>query len=189
HFDSTTMHNTKILVIMAKYFLSEKGVKVRCIDVRAVVEETAKDVVQYIIDAIDNAGIKRDQVKILGADNTNMTLGGMNHNGLNNVASRLEAELKHGLFRCGCLLHIENNAFQHACNAMKEEEYFNLSLALNQPFHHFHQKVGNRNSFLQYCAESFPGDPRIVPLRSFGATRWLSAFNALVNIDIQYLIL
>ena len=44
---------------------------------------------------------------------------------------------------------------------------------LNQPFHHFHQKVGNRDSFLKFCSIKFPRDPRIALLGSFGVTRLL----------------
>ena len=188
HFDTTTLHNTKVLVILAKYFLPLEGVQVRCLDVRAIVDEKATDMTRYLLDAIVNAGLDPSKVKIIAADNTNMNFGGVFHNGDNNVATHLEAALNHGLFRSGCLLHIANNTFSHACNQVKESGLFNLPHVLHQPYYYFHQKVTARDSFIAFCAERHP-NTRIAPLRSFGLTRWTSALSSLTNLDLNYPVL
>lgn len=181
HFDTTTLHGTKIIAIMAKYYDPVANVKVRCLDVRSIVTETAKDICDYIIEVAEIANLDLKKIKILCADNTNTNFGGSTQEGINNVAKKLEAELGHGLIRCGCLGHILNNAFSLVVKMLKEAGYFNLSEALNQPFYFFYQKVKICDKFKRFCLSRGMKKDEIQPLRKYGKTRWLSAYISLLN--------
>ena len=189
HIDSTTLHNTKIFVILAKYFLPLEGIQVRCLDVRNIEEETAAKIVSYILDAVDNAGIDRAKVKILCADNMNTNFGGPTQQGFQNVANLLEQTLGHGIFRCGCLAHIENNTFRKVCTVLFQKRIFKLSSALKRLYNYFNQQIRPREALRRHWirAGNHPND--LPYLRKYGETRWLSAEYSIQNMRRMWQVL
>lgn len=186
HFDTTTLHNTKIITIMAKYYLPLMGPQVRCLDVRSIITETAENICEYIMEVIENANLDVNKTKILCADNTNTNFGGFTQAGINNVANKFQEEVNHGIIRNGCLGHILNNAFSLVGKNLKKDFKFDLSDALNRPFFFFYQKVKIRESFQLFCLSKGLRTENIYPLRKYGKTRWLSAFISLENMKKMY---
>lgn len=183
--DTTTLHNTKILVIMVKYYDPLGDVQVRCLDLVQIIHETADDISRHIQTAMRNAGIDNHKVKGLVADNTNSNFGGSQHKGKQNVATVLENDFKHGLFRLGCLGHVDNNAFKKVAAYLKSNNHFDLDRALNLPFGFFNQKVKIRDEFVRHWQSQGHSMKDFKPMRSYGDTRWLSALHALKNLNFM----
>ena len=110
---------------------------------------------------------------MISADNTNTNFGGPTQIGDRNVANLLEIELGHSIFRLGCLAHIDNNAFRHGVQHLKELGYFDMTKSLNKAFSYFSQKVKAREEFRQHWIESGFAVEELVNLRNYVPTRWL----------------
>lgn len=181
HFDSTTLNNKKIIVIVAKFYIPKRGVIVKLLDARNVTHEKAADIVDFIITAIDAAGIDKGKVHTVCADNTNTNFGGVTQKGLRNVANLLEEKLPHAIFRIGCVGHITNNAFEKALKAIIN--FFNMEHITSLTRNFFHQKVIVLQELSEVAKEK---EHKLVKTVSYGKTRWTSANQTLQSMKHNY---
>lgn len=181
HYDSTTLRNKKVLVIVAKCFIPKRGVVVKLIDVRNVLKETAPILVDHILKAIKSANIDSAKIHIICADNTNTNFGGFAQEGYNNVGKLLDKEFNRTLFRNGCLGHIANNAFEASLKEI--EPYFNMAKVTSKTRNFFHQKVLLFNELHDVAKKK---EVALMPMLPFGPTRWTSAHNTLKSLKHNY---
>ncbi len=180
HFDSTTMHNKRMLTIFAKAYIPSKGHIIRCIDLRPIIKEDHETLSKCIIDAITNASIDNEKVVALVSDNANTNLGGVNHALGDNVATYLQKKFNRNIIRYGCKGHIINNGFKESCKIIKP--LFNMKKSVNMVYSYFNQKPIRRDELAQLKkSKGTPNEKEqsFAFVRNFVETRWLSAYNSL----------
>lgn len=189
HFDATTMHNTKMLVLFAKCYVPQIGHIVRCIDLRPITNEDSETVTKCIKDGLTNANIDFEKVIALIADNTNTNFGGPKLQDGTNVATKLKSVLGHPIIKVGCEGHIVNNAFKHSCDTIKK--HFNLKTAINDVFNYFHQRPKKREEFLNLKRSDVTdgNDGSFDFVKRFVVTRWLSAYQSLQSLNPNFQVL
>ncbi|KAH9407646.1 hypothetical protein TYRP_012468, partial [Tyrophagus putrescentiae] len=181
HFDSTTIHNKKILLILAKFYVPTKGIVVKLLDVRNVLYETADNLCSHILEAVKHAQVDLAKIHILCADNTNTNFGGVTQVGYINVGNKIDEQLGRRCFRNGCLGHIVNKASE---TSIKEfEKFFSMEKITNQTRNFFHQRVIAAKD-LQQVAKS--QNLKLLPLKRFVITRWTSSHNTLISFKQNY---
>lgn len=119
HFDSTTLHNTKILLIVAKVHQFGKKSINRVAYLTWMLKETAIDLVELIRKACIEANIDESKIVAITVDNTNTNYGGADHMGKKNVRALLKEKLGRKFLTIGCLGHICSNAVKHAIKSVK----------------------------------------------------------------------
>ncbi len=174
HFDSTTIHSKKVLVILAKSYFPGKGVEVKVIDLLSVITETAEDLAKHIMTAVLNAGIDLSKVHSLCSDNAVVNLGGVDHKKGKNAATKVAAQLGHGLIDIGCIGHIINNGFEKGYSKFKP--FFDMERIVSSTRNSFHQKVKNNETFEKIAAQE---QIELMKLKTLSFTRWASSYNAL----------
>ncbi|KAH9391908.1 hypothetical protein TYRP_022407, partial [Tyrophagus putrescentiae] len=174
HFDSTTIHSKKVLVILAKSYFPGKGVEVKVIDLLSVITETAEDLAKHIMTAVLNAGIDPSKVHSLCSDNAVVNLGGVDHKKGKNAATKVAAQLGHGLIDIGCIGHIINNGFEKGYSKFKP--FFDMERIVSSTRNSFHQKVKNNETFKKIAAQE---QIELMKLKTLSFTRWASSYNAL----------
>lgn len=170
-FDSTTMRNTRMLTIFAKFYKPSVGHITRCIDLRPITNENHQTLSNCILDAVRNASIDTNKVSALISDNAPVNLGGVNHAFGDNVATRLQVQFGHELMRIGCQGHITNNALKKSFKQLNP--LFNVKRAINKTFSYFNQKPIRRDELRKLKGA------RVSFVKNFVPTRWLSAYNSL----------
>lgn len=172
HWDTSTTSNTKMLVLLAKYYQRGKGIQFRCCAVRSIVGETAEDMTRIIREELERIEVDKKKIIAISADNTNSSFGGKDHKGAKNVREFLQNWLGRKLLVCPCIGHIGHNSVKEAVKATKET--FDVEAAINKPYTEFNQQVKKRQILSDIWKDQLKKtEPIRFPL-SYIKTRWLS---------------
>ena len=115
--DASNVKEVKLVPIVVRYFSPESGVKMKLLEFKSVLGETAEILSEYLISDLDQTKLKD---KLIGfcADNCNTNFGGVNGRGHNIVFYKAKDNIKRDLIGIGCTIHIVHNCLQHAVDTL-----------------------------------------------------------------------
>ncbi|KAF0692998.1 protein FAM200B-like, partial [Aphis craccivora] len=172
--DASNHNSQKIIPILVRYFLPDKGVKNNILEFNELPGETASLLTQYISSILHEWGIE-SKVIAFSADNTNCNFGGVARNGKNNVFYKLKEIFNKDLIGVGCAAHILNNAVQTAADTLP----IDVQVIIGKIFQHFYIYTVRVHALKEFC-EFVNIEYKTVLGHS--KTRWLSLFPALTRL-------
>lgn len=115
--DASNHKSTKLIPIIIRGFIPEKGIVVYKLEIADVPNERALTITERVLNCLRkwNATAK---VICFVADNCNTNFGGSNRNGQDNVYYHLQTKLNRNLFGIGCEGHVVHNAFDAATDEL-----------------------------------------------------------------------
>lgn len=186
HFDTATLFNTKILVVLAKYYdptatKVDDRIQIRCICIRSIITETAEDIFEHIKDSFMTLDLDPNKIVALSADNTNSSFGGKHLNGKKNVREMIEKKWLHGrtCIRIGCVCHICQNSIKATTKSIKAD--FDIVGVVSKTYAQFNQQVKSRHELKLIWIETGNSDKMPSP-QNYCETRWLSLRPAIKTI-------
>lgn len=107
-----------MLPVLVQYFVLDRGIQVKMIDMPSISGETADIITNSITTAMIQFELK-DKVIGFSADNTNANFGGAHRRGHINVFTKLQTYTgRTDLLGLGCNAHMLHNAVQTAADCL-----------------------------------------------------------------------
>lgn len=169
--DCSNHGSIKVCPVLVRYFLPEKGVQVKVLDVHEVKGETSDIISKCILATVESTGL-RNKVLALCADNTNCNFGGAARRGVNNVFHKMKNSLKTDLIGANCAAHIAHNCIKTAAECLP----FDIEVIVDKIFRHFHIYTVRIEELKEMCdfVES-----EYQQLLGYSNTRWLALLPAI----------
>ena len=186
-FDSSTIHNVKVLPIIATFFTSQKGLQHRLLALVDLKQGGNADCTAWAVKKILQIyGISK-KVTAIVADNCPTNFGSFDRQGPNNIFHHLTEEFGDKLIGVGCLAHIVNNSLKNSVEKLNFGEK-DLNTFLAQVHQYFMHSNSNRVENIYLIRAQLGGEQTYSsnkpPTKSYSKTRWLStgpAINAIIN--------
>ena len=103
---------------MVQYFVPEKGIQVKLLDVHVIPGETSDIVTESVVKTVNMYNLN-EKVIALSADNTNCNFDGARHLGKSNTFVKLQSCLnRNDLLGLGCNTHMLHSAMQTASDCL-----------------------------------------------------------------------
>lgn len=169
--DSSNHIAVKVVPIVVRYFMPEKGICTEILEVSSLPGETSDLLANHILKVVEKYGIA-DKVIGISADNTNTNFGGLKRRGKNNVFAKLQERLRRKVIGIGCAAHIVHNAVQTSVDVLPIDVQAILGKVF-QYFHHFTVRVEELKTFCDFVEIEYKN------VLGYSKTRWLSLEPAL----------
>ncbi|BFZ18203.1 hypothetical protein BsWGS_21242 [Bradybaena similaris] len=175
--DVSNSINKKVVPIVVRYFLSNKGIATEILELSSIPGETS-DIVQHILKTAKKYEITG---KIIGlsADNTNTNFGGFWRRGKNSILAELRGSLDRQIIGVGCAAHIVHNAVQTAVDILPIDFQAILGKIV-QYFRTFTVRVEELENFCNFVGTEYD------TVLGKSKTRWLSLEPALTRFIDMY---
>lgn len=144
--DASNKVDLKMVPIMVRYFLSNKGVQVKMLDFQSVPGEKAEILTNHIFSIINKYNIS-DKIIGLCADNCNTNFGGVARKGKNNVYFRLKEMLERKIIGIGCVAHIVHNCVQSALDILP----FDIEVLIIKIYKYFYIYTVRVTELKEFC--------------------------------------
>ncbi len=203
-FDSSSIHNIKVLPLLAIFFHRRKGLQHRLLALVDLKQGGTADCTVWAIKKVLEIYRISHKISAIVADNCPTNFGSVDRQGPNNIFQQLTEEynfikkfnsnFNNSIFRygdkligVGCLAHIVNNALKNSVEKLNFGEK-NLNIFLGQIHQFFMHSSSNRiNNIFQIraqlgCEQAYSNNKP--PTKSYSKTRWLStgpAIDAIIN--------
>lgn len=176
--DGSNHKAIKLVPILVRYFLPEIGIKNKILEFSNLPGETSDLITGKIIDVLTKYGLK-EKIVALSADNTNTNFGGLARKGINNVHTKVQAELKKSIIGLGCCAHVLHNAIQCAADSLPiDVEAITVKL-----FGYFHISTVRVEKLKEFCEFA---DVQYQDILAHTKTRWLSLSPAVDRIILMF---
>lgn len=94
--DTSNHKNVKLVPILVRYFIPNKGIQVKVIEFQNISYKTAESLFQFDLECLSKYDLK-EKIAFCG-DNCNSNFGGVARKGSNNVFSKLKSMLDIDIF-------------------------------------------------------------------------------------------
>jgi hypothetical protein len=115
--DASNHIDLKIVPIIVRYFIPDKGVATEILKFSSLPGETSDLLVDHILEVAQKHDIA-DKIIGISADNNNTNFGGLKRKGKNNVFTKLQGILNRKIIGVGCAAHIVHNGVQTAVDVL-----------------------------------------------------------------------
>jgi hypothetical protein len=173
--DASNHNATKMLPVLVQYFVPEKGIQVKMLDMVAIPGETSEIITNTVTEAIDKFTLK-DKVIGFSADNTNANFGGARRKGQVNVFTKLQTYTgRPDLLGLGCNAHMLHNTVQTAADCLPVD----AQQIVCKIYNYFSVHTVRVTQLEQFCADV---EVEYRKLLGYSKTRWLALLPAVERI-------
>lgn len=176
--DASNHGNTKMMPVLARYFLPTIGVRVKMIEFTSIKNETSETITNVLMEAAEQNNIKEKFVGFCG-DNCPTNFGSVDRGGDKNVFYKLK-QLKPSMIGIGCAAHIVHNAMKYTCGQLP----IDIECIVVKIYKHFHINTV-RIEALKCICESFD-DINFAQLLGYANTRFLALGPAIDRISTLF---
>jgi hypothetical protein len=129
--DTSNHKSLKLVPVLVRYFVPEKGIQVQIIDFQNLTGETADHLLKCIVDVLEKFHLT-DKIVAFCGRNCNANFRGAGRKGTNNVFSKLSKSLQLNIH--GCAAHIVHNGVQTSADILPVD----IETVVNKIFQCFH---------------------------------------------------
>lgn len=172
--DASNLGNTKMMPVLARYFIPNIGVRVKIIEFTSIKNETAETITNVLMEAAEKNNIKEKFVGFCG-DNCPTNFGSVERRGTNNVLYMLK-RWKQSMIGIGCAAHAVHNAVKYSCGRLP----IDIECIVVKIYKHFHINTVRIEALKSIC-ESFD-DINFAQLLGYANTRFLALAPAIGRI-------
>lgn len=147
--DASNRQDIKLLPILLRGFIPEKGIVIYNLNVEQINNERAVTICELLLKTAADWGIT-EKIIAFGADNCNTNFGGVERNGNNNVFAHLKRTLGRDIFGLGCLFHIVGNSVETAVDILPHD----IGAIIEKMFKHLHIHAVRAANLQSICDEA-----------------------------------
>lgn len=177
--DASNHNATKMLPVLVQYFVADKGIQVKMLDMPSIRGETSDIITNSIIQTMAQFALK-DKVIGFSADNTNANFGGAHRRGHVNVFTKLRTHTgRADLLGLGCNAHMLHNTVQTAADCLPVD----AEQIVCKIYNYFSIHTVRVTQLEEFCAFV---DVEYRKLLGYSKTRWLALLPAVERILQMY---
>lgn len=174
YLDCSNHKNVKICPILIRYFLPNKGIQIKILDVKDLVGETSDIISKYVQETLEKNEIISKMIAFCG-DSTNCNFGGAARKGQNNIFHKMQNFIGQKLIGVNCAAHILNNCIQTAAECLP----IDIEVIIVKIYSFFYIYTVRIENFKEICEDI---EIEYKKLLGHSKTRWLTLMPALERI-------
>ncbi|XP_036320408.1 uncharacterized protein LOC118734840 [Rhagoletis pomonella] len=172
--DCSNHGSMKVCPVLVRYFLPEKGVQLKILEVNDLRGETSDLLRNYIFDLMTKFALST-KLLALCADNTNCSFGGAARRGKNNLFHKLAESTGSTLIGVNCAAHIVNNCIQSSIECLPVD----IEVIVVKIFSYFYIYTVRVEHLKEICDTV---DVEYKKMLGYSKTRWLTLKPAIERI-------
>lgn len=172
--DCSNHGSVKMCAILARYFLPNKGVVVKVLNVKELPGENSDILTACLVECLEKYKAK-NKLLALCADNTNSNFGGAQRRGQNNVFFKMQKTSAYKLIGVNCACHVVNNCMHTGVKYLP----IDVEVIIIKIYSYFYIYTIRVEKLKEICNNI---DVEYKKLLGYSKTRWLTLLPALDRI-------